>query len=92
MEYEIFDFENPFHQNFFNNLTKPNAKPIDVINQSLEECTQRLDVLTHHHFISFFSIHIHYPDFSICLKEEGIGGNLVENRIGKKEYIAGMKV
>lgn len=32
MEYEIFDFENPFHQNFFNNLTKPNAKPIDAIN------------------------------------------------------------
>ena len=32
LEYEIFDFDNPFRQNFFNNLTKPNAKPIDGIN------------------------------------------------------------
>ena len=93
MEYEIFDFENPFHQSFFGNLTKPNVKPIDVINESLEECTQRIDVLTHHHFISFFCIHIHYPDFLICLKEEvmGAGSQQEERPVVKKEYNAGLK-
>jgi len=29
-----------------------------------------LDVLIHHHFLYFFSIHVHYPDFVACLKEE----------------------
>jgi hypothetical protein len=57
-------------------------KALDSINAALEECTGRLDILIHHHFLYFFSIHAHYPDFVACLKEEMLALDLCQNKKG----------
>ena len=45
------------------------------VNQALEECLGRIDVICHRGFVEFFSIQLHYQDFVDGLKPEEKGDN-----------------
>ena len=40
------------------------------LTEAFEECSERLDILTHHSFVSFFMLNMHYSDFVASLREE----------------------
>ena len=48
------------------------------INQALEECLGRIDVISHKSFVEFFCIQLHYQDFVDGLKTEEKAGEKKE--------------
>lgn len=70
LEEDIFDFENPFPKNPISKFTQNSNSFKEELNKSLEQCKERIDVITHKTFVQFFCIELHLEDFISCLRQE----------------------